>query len=108
MTMQTALYFVAGMMIIFAFSMAAFAFWLKKKEDSEFSVLHHLHNIRVTAKRYEQFASDSRIMMCIVAFQGGMAWQKGNVSMAATAIAMLLGMQLFLFYIRKKMLLAHR
>lgn len=108
MTMETALYFVAGMTIAFAFGMVAFAFWLKTKEDSEFSVLHHLRNIRVTPERYEHFASDSRIMMCVLAFQGGMAWQKENVSMAATAVAMLLGMQLLLFYIRKKILLAHR
>ncbi len=100
MSMETAIYVSMGIVILWAFAMVAWAVWSKKQENPEFSFLRHVRNLKLTRVQYEQFASSGRLMMYSYAFMGGVAWGKGNISMAITSVSMFVGMQLVLFWVR--------
>ena len=100
MTMEMAVYVSMGIVIIWAFVMVAWAVWSKKQENPEFSFMKHLRTLKMSRVQYEQFVSSGRVMMYSYAFMGGVAWGKGNISMAATCGFLFLGLQILLFWAR--------
>ena len=102
MSMEMAVYVSMGIVIVWAFSMVTWAVWSKKQENPGFSFLKHLRNLKMNRVQYEQFASSGRLMMYSYAFMGGVAWGKGEVSMAVTSGATFLAIQGLLFWMRRE------
>ena len=102
MTMEMAVYASMGIVITWALTMVVWAVWSKKQENPEFSFLRHVRTLKMTTVQYEQFASSGRVMMYSYAFMGGVAWGKGEVSMAVTSGATFLAIQLIMFWVRAK------
>ncbi|MHB1301218.1 MAG: hypothetical protein ACYCY8_10185 [Burkholderiales bacterium] len=101
MTMEMAIYISMGILIVWAFTMLAWAVWSKKQEIPDFSFLKHLRNLKMSRAQYDQFASSARIMMYLYAFLAGMSWGKGEISIATTCGALFLGLEVFLLLVRK-------
>ncbi len=107
MTIEFAIYVSMGIVIVWAFAMVAWAIWSKKQENPEFSFMKHLRNLKMSKVQYERFASSARIMMYLYAFMGGVAWEKGDISMVVMCASLFFGIQALLFLIRTRRLSAN-
>ncbi|MHB1301422.1 MAG: hypothetical protein ACYCY8_11225 [Burkholderiales bacterium] len=102
MTMNMAIYISMGILTAWAFTMLAWAIWSKKQEYPEFSFLKHLRNLKMSRAQYDQFANSARIMMYLYAFLAGMAWGKGEITMAVACGALFLGFEVVLFWVKPR------
>ncbi len=98
MSMEMAIYVSLGIVITWALGMVTWAVWSKRQENPEFSFLMHVRTLKLTTVQYEQFAASGRLMMYSYAFMAGLAWGRGEISLAVTSGFLFLGLQLLLFW----------
>ena len=101
MTMAAGLIWMCIIMAAGGVAIVAFALWLRSREENS-SILDILHDIRVTPRQYEKFASGARFWMYSSAFLGGIASAKGDRSMEIACVSIFLGMQVVMYWMRSR------
>lgn len=93
MTLELVFYIAIATTVVCGVLLTTLAIWSKKQEKPDLTFLGFVRNIRVKPPRYKKIASDVRLLTYFYALIGVVEAARGDISMTASFIAMILMIQ---------------